>query len=783
MAAALQHVFSVGKFGAHGYETWGGDNETRYARLVYDAPTGVAIARWDAVVGEEEANDPFSHPVYMHNGVGRRLLCVVKDPTSAFQLHAKFRGLEPVHYHLYVDRAEFVRQMNEHGAVVGAPALINAMSDMAGRITLPHELHHHHQHQDAADAAALLTTTGGVLLPHQCRALHAMHELEANIINGDATLQFHSSVALGDTGYVYDTEEEALVPCAQRDGGYGVGVGSLRRVPYHGGVLCGESGTGKTATVLALALSSPPHDTWRLLSAYEASHLTPCDATLVVVPNHLLEHWRLEAERWLPEDACNAVIWLSSGRHRRVTMRQLRAARLVVTTQGFASRFADRAPEEELLPRHSDARGEQRERAAKRRRLYEDDADAVALLSSVLWRRVVVDQPLNSMKTLIVVRPLLRARVWWAMQAGAEHVVREQMYDLLPDITTDARRVCSLTFNIIKRHCFVRHSMLEGEALAINRDTREVIRVLTLPARQSTMMTHIKRESQYGEQGSEVVRFACGIGTSAATHIHSPVTIDEALRIARKKLTNDCKRQKRRVGGVAHAEAARLRYRHMEHRVGVLEAKREEEGDAEDEVCSICFTERYDVITVCGHTFCWSCAYQALNVRPNCPQCRHDLSTRDSVIELLHTQALTQTTAQQQPTTKMEQLLHLLRGELAGERVVVFILWNDLATMVQQQLQSSGICTATLSGNTNSARCALRAFANDTVRVLVVPLSITAGLNFPQVSHAVFYHELPADIVEDSTQDATAVLKRLGRNQEQHITIHRLCVDFPPLPK
>ena len=161
------------------------------------------------------------------------------------------------------------------------------------------------------------------LFEHQRSTVQWMVDFEARV---PLTVEYAGNVQVSRRWYV-DTENECFTTNR-----------STRMAELAGGICADGMGTGKTATLLYLvALSAArsrdedvaPHRPKTKCGAYNSN------ATLVIVPVNLVSQWQAELRKFVVDDALN-VIFVVQGRDlKSISMEQLCAADMVVTTFHF----------------------------------------------------------------------------------------------------------------------------------------------------------------------------------------------------------------------------------------------------------------------------------------------------------------------------------------------------------------------------------------------------------------------------------------------------------------
>eukprot|EP00941_MAST-03F_sp_MAST-3F-sp1_P005034 g5034.t1 len=155
----------------------------------------------------------------------------------------------------------------------------------------------------------------------------------------------------------------------------------------HGGLLCEEMGLGKTLEIVALILSdkmsreesdTSSFSSWETPSSNTSNELHPSNATLIIVPDTLLEQWNIEIRKSITENALSIFVYnrdtsaFDDARKDKEKLRevksQMSSADIVLTTYRALS---------------SEGRKNRRSTTSKK---------VPKLLLTIQWRRVVLDE-------------------------------------------------------------------------------------------------------------------------------------------------------------------------------------------------------------------------------------------------------------------------------------------------------------------------------------------------------------------------------------------------------
>lgn len=319
-----------------------------------------------------------------------------------------------------------------------------------------------------------------VLFPHQKQSWVWMYDLEQSILQHRAHVTFHpTSVPILNTGYYYHHDRALVAP---------VSTDEVKRLPLRGGVLADVTGSGKTAVTLALILSTLSLSR----SLPQASLMTPLEqhlyfrssATLVVTPHYLSGQWQQELKKFVQVQHLKIVTVTNLREFRRVTLPQLLAADLVLTTDTFVTskRYVDEVNYQARcllgLPPQSDEDPATVNPLAWRLAVNRSPPglpqDGLVPLECIYWTRVVLDEihtffePQSPPRTL----PPLQGCFHWGlsgtplwhqdtiMQKYVQFLCREQPSCWVPDFLSRWVDQCfhrfdKLTLTPLERHLYL----------------------------------------------------------------------------------------------------------------------------------------------------------------------------------------------------------------------------------------------------------------------------------------------------------------------------------------
>lgn len=177
------------------------------------------------------------------------------------------------------------------------------------------------------------------LLPTQVQSLGWMQRFEARI-HGEPMVYYSMFVPFLKTSYVYTRatgvgtllHNDAYVTLSADDS-----ILHQRPLRFNGALLADRTGSGKTATVLALIAAGGRREARiaRGVHVVENSWRIPLAATLIIVPLNLVTQWKQEAAKFEVSSRLNMLTVINKRDYSALTIQALRDADIVITTPDF----------------------------------------------------------------------------------------------------------------------------------------------------------------------------------------------------------------------------------------------------------------------------------------------------------------------------------------------------------------------------------------------------------------------------------------------------------------
>jgi SWI/SNF-related matrix-associated actin-dependent regulator of chromatin subfamily A3 len=196
------------------------------------------------------------------------------------------------------------------------------------------------------------------------------------------------------------------------------------------------------------------------------------------------------------------------------------------------------------------------------------------------------------------------------------------------------------------------------------------------------------------------------------------------------------------------------------------------------EECPICYDPLKDpVITVCTHSFCYSCIEKTISLQHKCPLCRAELDSTDKLVRPAAEGAEKTKIDENESSSKVEALLHILQASAKkkGTKTVIFSQWTSFLDVLQAQLNKQGFkCTRIDGSMPPLARdAAMTSLESDPeCTIMLASLAVcSVGLNLVAANQVILADSWWAPAIEDQAVDR---VHRLGQKKET--TVFRLVV-------
>lgn len=631
------------------------------------------------------------------------------------------------------------------------------------------------------------------LFAHQVASVRWMQRLERE---APLPVRYAGNLRLTPSWYV-DTEHETFTTDP-----------SWREAELTGGICCDALGSGKTATLLRLMLTSDGHG--ERGGERGGDHVDRASSsslrsrgTLVLLNINLVSQWRAELDKFADASSLKVVSLLFGKDLRGVTLRDLYDADLVFTTFHFLrSGKAYSAMVDAALGGRPRSRAVLASWARQRGRVE-------PIVEAVRWKRVVTDeihQVFESARELRHLR-LLTTRVLWGLTATpildddrAQHLylllAREKAHhpNLLAAVIARAVRgtppAAALPTPQLQLVQLTEEERLLYLHSSSSRSVEDAIKLTTAVevsdseqnddaatleehfrvAREAELATlrakaagHQRTVEILERAGTELAAELRALAARCAAGDALAIAQAEATRVSAEANAEEWTQAVQlRDAELAKAERCRASAAYVTERLAALRSQ--------NDTCPICMERVSGVITrQCSHLFCGPCVRRHLQESPWCPTCRQPMTAHD----------LTGVTlgggVGGGVGTKMQQIGALLLTKQHASATILFVQWRSMVRGLRAYLRGLGVRIMLLDGNAAQRASTLAEFAKGGTLLLCLEESF-AGLHLPHAQTCVFAHAIVGDRAKVDQLERQAIARCLRHGQTGRVDVHSFVV-------
>jgi SWI/SNF-related matrix-associated actin-dependent regulator of chromatin subfamily A3 len=194
------------------------------------------------------------------------------------------------------------------------------------------------------------------------------------------------------------------------------------------------------------------------------------------------------------------------------------------------------------------------------------------------------------------------------------------------------------------------------------------------------------------------------------------------------------------------------------------------------EDCPVCMDNMNDpIITLCSHTFCFTCIEKVIDTQHKCPMCRAPLEDTTKLLRPKEGADSQPTMQFTETSSKVEALLSILKASSTDStnKTVVFSQWTSFLDVVGIQLVKQGFHYVRIDGKMTASQrdASMTALESDpNVTILLASLNVcSVGLNLVAANQVILADSWWAPAIEDQAVDR---VHRLG--QTRQTTVFRL---------
>ncbi len=675
------------------------------------------------------------------------------------------------------------------------------------------------------DVADMCAPTGWrlPLLPSQMQSLTWMQQFENLVSDGENSVTYSSHMLIPGTPFLYDPFARVLVPAS-----VAAHVRSPLRVRFSGAILADPTGSGKTATVLALLCSQPRRPSnVEVLKHRPAGNIlaavrVPTAATLIVIPLNLTKQWLKEIDKFVERSRLKVIPVFNKRDYTKLTAEAVQASDVVLTTLHFMTG--------KVYTMHGRHLGQGRayyELLTNATLMREGKAPLSVFFQNFFWRRVIFDEQhelLSRLTCTVTLLNSLQGEVHWGMTGTpllfsraksvlwqSNHVfnfdtVDANLFENTPGLTHAVveRGVRQTTFvNTALLPIQVRHHLVplsRRERLMVDSHATEsdatLVQLLTcynvlallghddhgnddafvsmtFPELAKLMVS--KQDDEIERESQRLARYEADVASD--TNLLEQVRNGDGAAVAvaetdtgpsdpdSTNLTRFLQRQLKVNQRLLDGCRAKVQSLHVQRDFFRAQLTPETRD------CPICMEPRASVITKCGHWFCADCVRTYKRDRKGvCPVCKSAVRESEWVAV---TEAAPQVVAVEEDAphgTKLAAIATLLRElSAAGEKVVMFVQWTVLMRAMRGVLHSMGIQALLVHGNSSMRNAAIEKMQTGKADVLILSLETsTSGLNLIEANHVIFAHAM-VDGSEAAIKQAISRVHRLGQTKQVHV--------------
>jgi SNF2 family DNA or RNA helicase len=217
--------------------------------------------------------------------------------------------------------------------------------------------------------------------------------------------------------------------------------------------------------------------------------------------------------------------------------------------------------------------------------------------------------------------------------------------------------------------------------------------------------------------------------------------------------------------------------------LGILDRIQQNVEFNEDNNCIVCFDNMTDpVLTHCGHMFCKDCIMRCIDIKPECPLCKSNV-TGDKLLLLNKVEKKEEIVNPlvAKYGAKLGKLIQMVRTLLSqNARIIIFSQWDDMLTLIKRSMGENGVVCSFIAGNAYQRNKAIARFkigADNNVLLLSLNKS-ASGTNLTEATH-IFFVE-PIDETKENIMaiESQAIARAVRLGQKQQVEIVRiLCKD------
>lgn len=585
------------------------------------------------------------------------------------------------------------------------------------------------------------------LFPHQWNSLLWMEDVEKQIREDKAEYSSNNSAIRIGQDYIFHRGINEFQPA--------IGLTDVMRnkIRYKGGICADATGSGKTATILALMLRDNTNNT----PMPPKSTFFSSRATLIITPVNLPRQWVCEITKF-----CSAANWkvieiLDQRNAKQVSLKTLcEDCDVVITTRTHLknAQYIRKCNQQWVLASGVQSISESYShsqawlpvpiirmatRAAKKQGM---SWESYVPLSSIWWHRIIIDEVHEEHPEAFLHG--IEGGTWFGLTGTPEPIENNLYAALLLNPPT-----ATIT------QTFVNKCIHRNQGFPFAYQVHHKTCMITLRPHHAEELANISEEDVEAQVTTGLLSTTA---EDAAGYVLPLMPLDRIIadfdRKYQKKSQDILRRQMHckddlketwQLTITAHKVA-----RQYEYFSQICQDMIQRPDFNWHAPCPICYDRNANSMLLCGHMFCRECLEQSFVDYPQCGVCKESMTKNDAYEIERHDTTLPSyyLRLSNQYGEKMRILLTILRDIVVQkeEKAVVFLQYTSLLRSLQRIIDTTypTIRTGTLLGNTLSRAATVERFMhNQTIDVLFLPMELSnSGLNLTAANHILYVHPM-----------------------------------------
>lgn len=581
------------------------------------------------------------------------------------------------------------------------------------------------------------------LFDHQKKTLRWLKAVEHN---GPRMIRYPGNLFVTDTWYL-DTECECFTQNP-----------SMREAQLIGGVCADGTGTGKTATFLALVADSLND---RMSYPLPQMGCYRTNASLIIVPRNLVSQWQREVQKFLRSVKVHVLTTVRDIRPMQFILNQ----DIIITTMQFLRQSKYVESVETALG------GKLRSRASlsswARR-----PGQTTCILEAIEWRRIVVDEVHDLLGNPRELRHLrfMSCHTLWGISATPV-LDNDQAQQLYVFLEREKNHHPQLMSRLIEEgvKCHISQTYQETSLVRVIMEDPPEMHDVSMRdfVQQSCTFMDITEEEENEDSLRE--HFTTQHEEKQETLSKRLISLEKTilyLQHSIKQCSDDIaySQQEDLDRALKTRSETEQQLNFLNHSQTFL-WERLKSLTEQQETCSICMEHVCGVILPCAHLFCSACIRHHLTNATSCPTCRQPATLEEiKGIPVINNIGV-----------KMSQIGKLVI-DLATESIIMFVQWKSMMKPTKTFLQSIGAVVLTLEGSVTRRTVTLNEFSKRASVLLLCLEESFAGLHLTHVSHVIFAHAIVGDIQTVKRLETQAIARCVRHGQKENVQIYSFVV-------